>query len=33
MSLKDAQRELSHTAEREMVARAIAFLEAERKDR
>jgi 8-oxo-dGTP pyrophosphatase MutT (NUDIX family) len=33
MSLKDAQRELSHTAEREMVARAVAFLEAERKDR
>jgi len=33
MSLKDAQRELSHTAEREMVARAVAFLEAEPKDR
>lgn len=33
MSLKDAQRELSHSAEREMVARAVAFLEAERKDR
>jgi 8-oxo-dGTP pyrophosphatase MutT (NUDIX family) len=33
MSLKDAQRELSHTAERQMVARAVAFLEAERKDR
>jgi 8-oxo-dGTP pyrophosphatase MutT (NUDIX family) len=33
MSLKDAQRELSHTAEREMVARAIAFLDGEHKDR
>jgi 8-oxo-dGTP pyrophosphatase MutT (NUDIX family) len=33
MPLKDAQSELSHTAEREMVARAVAFLEAERKDR
>jgi 8-oxo-dGTP pyrophosphatase MutT (NUDIX family) len=33
MLLEDAQRELSHTAEREMVARAIAFLEQERKDR
>jgi 8-oxo-dGTP pyrophosphatase MutT (NUDIX family) len=33
MPLKEAQDELSHAAEREMVARAIAFLEAERKDR
>jgi 8-oxo-dGTP pyrophosphatase MutT (NUDIX family) len=33
MPLKDAQRELSHTAEREMVARAVAFLDEERKDR
>ena len=31
--LQDAQSELSHTAEREMVARAAQFLEAERKDR
>jgi 8-oxo-dGTP pyrophosphatase MutT (NUDIX family) len=33
MTLKDAQRELSHTAEREMVARAVAFLDGDRKDR
>jgi 8-oxo-dGTP pyrophosphatase MutT (NUDIX family) len=33
IALADAQSELSHTAEREMVARAIAYLEAERKDR
>ncbi len=33
IALQDAQSELSHTAEREMVARAIAYLEAERKDR
>jgi 8-oxo-dGTP pyrophosphatase MutT (NUDIX family) len=31
--LQDAQSELSHTAEREMVARAAQYLEAERKDR
>ena len=30
---QDAQSELSHTAEREMVARAAAYLEQERKDR
>jgi 8-oxo-dGTP pyrophosphatase MutT (NUDIX family) len=33
IALQDAQSELSHTAEREMVARAVAYLEAERKDR
>jgi 8-oxo-dGTP diphosphatase len=33
IALEHAQRELSHTAEREMVARAVAYLEAERKDR
>jgi 8-oxo-dGTP pyrophosphatase MutT (NUDIX family) len=33
IALEDAQLELSHTAEREMVARAVAYLEAERKDR
>ncbi|HWF32806.1 MAG TPA: NUDIX domain-containing protein [Solirubrobacteraceae bacterium] len=33
LALRDAQSELSHTAEREMVTRAIAYLEAERKDR
>jgi 8-oxo-dGTP pyrophosphatase MutT (NUDIX family) len=33
ITLQDAQRELSHTAEREMVARAVAYLEDERKDR
>jgi 8-oxo-dGTP pyrophosphatase MutT (NUDIX family) len=33
MPLQDAQRELSHSAEREMVARAVAFLDGERKDR
>lgn len=33
IALQDAQSQLSHTAEREMVARAVAYLEAERKDR
>jgi 8-oxo-dGTP pyrophosphatase MutT (NUDIX family) len=33
IALQDAQSELSHTAEREMVARAATYLEAERKDR
>jgi 8-oxo-dGTP pyrophosphatase MutT (NUDIX family) len=33
MPLEQAQVELSHAAEREMVARAVAFLEEERKDR
>ncbi|HXP37565.1 MAG TPA: NUDIX domain-containing protein [Solirubrobacteraceae bacterium] len=33
IALADAQSELSHTAEREMVARAAQYLEAERKDR
>jgi 8-oxo-dGTP pyrophosphatase MutT (NUDIX family) len=33
IALTDAQSELSHTAEREMVARAAQYLEAERKDR
>jgi len=33
IALEDAQSELSHSAEREMVARAVAFLEADRKDR
>jgi 8-oxo-dGTP pyrophosphatase MutT (NUDIX family) len=33
IALQDAQHELSHTAEREMVARAVAYLEDERKDR
>jgi 8-oxo-dGTP pyrophosphatase MutT (NUDIX family) len=33
ISLADAQRELSHAAEREMVARAAQHLEAERKER
>jgi 8-oxo-dGTP pyrophosphatase MutT (NUDIX family) len=33
IGLKEAQRKLSHAAEREMVARAVAFLEEERKDR
>jgi 8-oxo-dGTP pyrophosphatase MutT (NUDIX family) len=33
IALQDAQSELSHAAEREMVARAIAYLEAEPKDR
>jgi 8-oxo-dGTP pyrophosphatase MutT (NUDIX family) len=33
IGLKDAQRELSHAAEREMVARAVVCLEEERKDR
>lgn len=33
LSLPGAMRELSHAAEREMVARALAYLEAERKDR
>ena len=33
IALQDAQSELSHTAEREMVARAAQYLEAERKDR
>jgi 8-oxo-dGTP pyrophosphatase MutT (NUDIX family) len=33
IALEDAQAELSHTAEREMVARAVAHLEQERKDR
>jgi mutator protein MutT len=33
IALSDAQAELSHTAEREIVARAVAFLEEDRKDR
>jgi 8-oxo-dGTP pyrophosphatase MutT (NUDIX family) len=33
IGLSDAQRKLSHTAEREMVARAVVCLEEERKDR
>jgi 8-oxo-dGTP pyrophosphatase MutT (NUDIX family) len=33
IGLRDAQRELSHAAEREMVARAVVCLEEERKDR
>jgi 8-oxo-dGTP pyrophosphatase MutT (NUDIX family) len=33
IALEDAQDELSHTAEREMVARAAEFLEKERKER
>jgi 8-oxo-dGTP pyrophosphatase MutT (NUDIX family) len=33
VSLQDAEGQLSHAAEREMVARAVAYLEAERKDR
>jgi 8-oxo-dGTP pyrophosphatase MutT (NUDIX family) len=33
IALEDAQRELSHVAEREMVARAAQYLEDERKDR
>jgi 8-oxo-dGTP pyrophosphatase MutT (NUDIX family) len=33
IALKDAASELSHAAEREMVARAVDFLEQERKDR
>jgi 8-oxo-dGTP pyrophosphatase MutT (NUDIX family) len=33
IALQDAQSDLSHTAEREMVARAAQYLEAERKDR
>jgi 8-oxo-dGTP pyrophosphatase MutT (NUDIX family) len=33
IALQDAQSELSHTAEREMVARAAQYLEAEPKDR
>ncbi len=33
IALADAQSELSHTAEREMVTRAAQYLEAERKDR
>ncbi|HEX3910535.1 MAG TPA: NUDIX domain-containing protein [Solirubrobacteraceae bacterium] len=33
VGLKDAEGELSHAAEREMVARAIAYLETERKGR
>lgn len=33
IALADAQRELSHTAEREMVAKAAQYLEAERKER
>jgi NADH pyrophosphatase NudC (nudix superfamily) len=33
MDLKDAESELSHAAEREMVTRAGAFLEEQRKDR
>jgi 8-oxo-dGTP pyrophosphatase MutT (NUDIX family) len=33
IALKDAAGELSHAAEREMVARAVDFLEQERKDR
>src|SRR4029077_8112220 len=33
IGMRDAQRKLSHTAEREIVARAVAFLEEDRKDR
>jgi 8-oxo-dGTP pyrophosphatase MutT (NUDIX family) len=33
IALKDAQSELSHAAEREMVTRAMTFLEEQRKDR
>ena len=33
MSLAEAQSELSHAAEREIVARAVAYLEEARKDR
>jgi 8-oxo-dGTP pyrophosphatase MutT (NUDIX family) len=33
IALADAQSELSHAAEREMVERAVAYLEQERKDR
>jgi 8-oxo-dGTP pyrophosphatase MutT (NUDIX family) len=33
IALQEAQSELSHAAEREMVARAVAYLEAEPKDR
>ena len=33
MPLADAQRELSHAAEREIVQRAAAYLEESRKDR
>jgi 8-oxo-dGTP pyrophosphatase MutT (NUDIX family) len=33
IALQDAQSELSHAAEREMVARAVEYLETERKDR
>ena len=33
IALTDAQSALSHTAEREMVARAVAYLEDQRKDR
>jgi 8-oxo-dGTP pyrophosphatase MutT (NUDIX family) len=33
IGMSDAQAQLSHTAEREIVARAVAFLEKERKDR
>jgi 8-oxo-dGTP pyrophosphatase MutT (NUDIX family) len=33
IALADAQSELSHAAEREMVTRAMAFLEEQRKDR
>jgi 8-oxo-dGTP pyrophosphatase MutT (NUDIX family) len=33
ITLADAQRELSHAAEREMVQRAVAYLEESRKDR
>jgi 8-oxo-dGTP pyrophosphatase MutT (NUDIX family) len=33
IAIADAQSELSHAAEREMVARAAAYLEQERKDR
>jgi NADH pyrophosphatase NudC (nudix superfamily) len=33
IALEDAQSELSHAAEREMVARAAEFLEEQRKER
>ena len=33
IGLEDAMTELSHAAEREMVARAVAYLEAESKER
>jgi 8-oxo-dGTP pyrophosphatase MutT (NUDIX family) len=33
IGMRDAQTQLSHTAEREIVARAVAFLEKEPKDR